>query len=340
MRRRRSALLLRLSGMAGMTFLNPLLCVLAMNFANPSLLAPFSGLTLVWIVLLSERFLGERPSPAQVGGCSLILIGETLVSAFGDHSTDDDVTIDEVLGAYSDPAFLTYLAGMAAWMVALGCIMASSPPSSSSSSRSYSRSSSLHRFAWGASGGSITGLQNFLKDSLTVLKQRGATGTTGWFLPFVSLLSAAMLTALSGLLLLTACMRRYDATYSASAFVGSFVISASLMCLVRYDTLSQLNSLTSLVMYPMGLAVLTVGVGVLVFTAKEEGGGGREGGEGRGRYGPIGDRDERGEDRPSSPPTTRGADGHRDRGNDDGDRPPSSSSPSSDVAAIEIVSAA
>jgi hypothetical protein len=56
------ARVLRGSGMIGMTLLNPLACVLAMNYASPSILAPFSGLTLVWIVLLSNPIIGEQPT--------------------------------------------------------------------------------------------------------------------------------------------------------------------------------------------------------------------------------------------------------------------------------------
>ena len=44
---------LRGCGMFGMSVLNPICCVLAMNYASPSILAPFSGLTLVWVILFS-----------------------------------------------------------------------------------------------------------------------------------------------------------------------------------------------------------------------------------------------------------------------------------------------
>ena len=53
-------------GMFGMAFLNPACGVGAMAFANPSLLAPFSGLTLVWVVLFSKRTTGEEPTQTQV----------------------------------------------------------------------------------------------------------------------------------------------------------------------------------------------------------------------------------------------------------------------------------
>jgi drug/metabolite transporter (DMT)-like permease len=83
--------------MIGMTFLNPLCCVVAMNYASPSILAPFSGLTLVWIVLFAEMMIGERPRRTQVGAAGLIVLGEVVISVFGDHSNDENSTLDDVV---------------------------------------------------------------------------------------------------------------------------------------------------------------------------------------------------------------------------------------------------
>jgi hypothetical protein len=93
---KRWAWVLRFSGMIGMTFLNPFFCVLAMNYASPSILAPFSGLTLVWIVLFSEAMIGEKPSRKQVTAACLIVLGEVIVAIFGDHTNDEGVTVDDV----------------------------------------------------------------------------------------------------------------------------------------------------------------------------------------------------------------------------------------------------
>jgi hypothetical protein len=71
---------------------------------------------------------------------------------------------------------------------------------------------------------------------------------------------------LSGLLLLTACMKRYDVTYTSSMFVGSFVMSASIMSCIHYDTFQHLHGQTiNFIMYPMGLVVLLSGVYVLIW---------------------------------------------------------------------------
>ena len=83
--------------MVGMTFLNPLCGVLAMNFASPSILAPFSGLTLVWIILFSEALIGERPTPMQVMAALMIVLGEVVVALYGDHTNDSGLTVEEVV---------------------------------------------------------------------------------------------------------------------------------------------------------------------------------------------------------------------------------------------------
>jgi hypothetical protein len=126
----------------------------------------------------------------------------------------------------------------------------------------YSQSFTLRRCAWGCSGGAITGAQNFLKDSLTIIKARDAEQKLSLIFYPLSFMAAS--TAFVGLLLLTVCMKRYDATYSAASFVGSFVVSASVMAAVHYNTFAQLNGVLNSVLYPSGIFVLMVGVYLLV----------------------------------------------------------------------------
>jgi len=96
-RRLKWAYTLRGFGMVGMTVFNPLATVTAMNYASPSILAPFSGLTLVWIILFSPLVVGEKASPRQLLACSLILVGEGVVAMFGDHTNDAGRTVTEVV---------------------------------------------------------------------------------------------------------------------------------------------------------------------------------------------------------------------------------------------------
>ena len=106
-RRNLSARCLRYSGMVGMSVLNPICCVLAMNYASPSILAPFSGLTLVWVILFSYPVVGEEPSRSQILAACLILAGEVVVAAFGDHTNDEGVTVEDVVRLRKNPYHFT-----------------------------------------------------------------------------------------------------------------------------------------------------------------------------------------------------------------------------------------
>lgn len=243
--------LLRYIGMIGMTFLNPICCVLAMNYASPSILAPFSGLTLVWIVLLSNIVIGERPRGIQVVAATLIVLGEVVVAIFGDHTNEEGVTVEDVRKSYRQPGMILYFFGVTVWMMIMAYWIRHG--------QGFAR-----RFAWGVAGGSITGLQNFLKDSLTISK---SGEILPWFFPLLLIL--AMSSAFGGLLLLTACMKRYDVTYSSTMFVGSFVISASIMSIIHYETFDNLETVWNCIMYPMGLVILMAGVCILIHETDE-----------------------------------------------------------------------
>jgi len=246
---------LRYSGMFGMSVLNPICCVLAMNYASPSILAPFSGLTLVWVILGSPLVNNERPSSRQILACCLIISGEVVVAIFGDHTNDKNVTIEDLQTSYEKPAFILYFLGLIAYIILMAYWI------------NCSESFTLRRFAWGCSGGAITGAQNFLKDSLTIIKATDPQQKMPLIFYPLSLLAA--ITAFAGLLLLTDCMKRYDATYSAAAFVGSFVVSTSVMAAVHYDTFAQLNGVLNSLLYPFGIILLMAGVYLLVRESSE-----------------------------------------------------------------------
>jgi len=245
------ARLLRLAGMFGMTFVNPAFCVIAMNYASPSILAPFSGLTLVWVIVLSEILIGESPTLLQKVASSLIILGEIMVAIFGDHTNDQGVTLASLEASYKEFSFILYFVGVALWMFLMIYWIRSPTPST------------LQRFAWGSSGGSVTGIaQCFIKDSLVILKKSDSLFHWPWYLPLFVFLAIAF--SFGGLLFLTATMKRYDATYSAAMFVGSFVVSASIMSAAHYHTFENLDTVIEYIMYPAGLITLMIGVYILV----------------------------------------------------------------------------
>jgi len=175
------------------------------------------------------------------------------VACFGDHTNDVNVTEKDVIESYKNPYFLAYFACLVCYLVLLAYWI------------NFSHNPTLRRYAWGSCGGSITGMQNFLKDSLTLYNV--SHGPVIWALPLFIVMAAV--SAFSGLILLTACMKRYDATYSAASFVGSFVVSASIMSAAHYQTFQSLHSLTNYILYPIGLLVLMIGVYILVRESRD-----------------------------------------------------------------------
>eukprot|EP00518_Triparma_eleuthera_P023182 CAMPEP_0197570600 /NCGR_PEP_ID=MMETSP1320-20131121/40985_1 /TAXON_ID=91990 /ORGANISM="Bolidomonas sp., Strain RCC2347" /LENGTH=156 /DNA_ID=CAMNT_0043133041 /DNA_START=86 /DNA_END=553 /DNA_ORIENTATION=+ len=95
-------------GMFGMAIVNPACGVGAMAFANPSLLAPFSGLTLVWVVLFSKRTTGEEPTRTQVVAACTIILGEIVVTLCGDHEDDELLNIDLFNDIYRSSGMVWY----------------------------------------------------------------------------------------------------------------------------------------------------------------------------------------------------------------------------------------
>jgi len=253
--------LLYLSGMVGMSFLNPSCNVMSMKYANPSILAPFSGMTLIWVVMFSGMVVGEHPGHTQKIACALIVAGEVLVGVFGDHTNGEDTRVEDVIASYQEPSFQIFIVLLTLYLLQLVIFI-----------RVFPKDSLLRKFAWGSIGGSITGFQNFLKDALTIFDVTKKQSTYSLAsndndrLPSAFFIFAllAMVTAFIGLLFLSACMKRYDTTYSAAMYVVSFVVSASLMSATHYQTFDHLNGFINYTMYPFGLLTLFMGAFVLV----------------------------------------------------------------------------
>ena len=77
----------------------------------------------------------------------------------------------------------------------------------------------LAKLGWGLSGGLIAGVLLFLKDAMSFIKTEGWLHWELWLL-----VGLAIFVAIYGLVLLTQCMKRYDATFSASRM---YVLSSS-----------------------------------------------------------------------------------------------------------------
>lgn len=245
----RSAARLRYAAFLFISVANPILDIGALAFASPSILAPFSGVSLAWVVLLSDRLVGERPAKTQIAGALLIMVGEVVVALFGDHSSHGgpQTSLAELRDSYFDPPFLRFLFAS----LVLECLLIYT--------MYHSTNQYWTRIAWGVSGGFITGFWNFIKDAITIV-QLG--GSMPWgFLGL--LLVTAFATAGAGMMIMSECMKRYDATYTSGTYAGSLTLAASVVSAMHYRTFSNLEGVHR-VLYPVGLGILMMGVGLLM----------------------------------------------------------------------------
>lgn len=167
------------------------------------------------------------------------------------------IVAQQQYASYRNTHLWVYFTGVALWMAALWFCINRAP------------SAILQRFAWGMAGGSLTGIQCFLKDALTILKV--SNDKRPWKLPWTLyfLTALAIGSSVGGLSILTQCMKRYDATFSNAMNAGSFVVSSGIMSAVHYHTFSNFSSKYSSVMYPTGLAIILVGLWILVRNTHE-----------------------------------------------------------------------
>jgi len=94
----RVALALRWCGLLALSVVGPVLDLLALSHANPSLLAPFAGLSLAWVVLFSQWITGERVEAHQVRASALVGVGLLLTTACGDHvNPNEHATVDDLV---------------------------------------------------------------------------------------------------------------------------------------------------------------------------------------------------------------------------------------------------
>jgi drug/metabolite transporter (DMT)-like permease len=279
---RKAAFRLRAYGVFFMSVVNPFIDIGAYAFASPSILSPFAGVSMAWVVLLSRPLIGETPEPIRVVGACFVMLGEILVAAFGDHSnhngTDpngDMSTLEQVRDSYLEPSMVKFILSVLAITIVLLYWMF------------WGTNPFCKRFAWGVAGGILTGCQNFIKDFITMVQiiLRDGYGDyhqtahwmifmTPWKLPwyFFGMLVAAGAFAGVGLIIFVGCMKRYDATYSAGIEAGSLTLTASLMSALHYHTFANLQQRGgdsssynwSLILYPTGLAILMVGVCLLM----------------------------------------------------------------------------
>ena len=252
--------------------------ILSFGFGESRVVAPFSSLSLVWLILLANPIAGDKPTRVEVAGALVIASGVALIAAFGaDGASDDDddgdtdefgvsggddddklhAVIDEFNANARRPAFVLYLLLQGAFLLAAGATVATSPPERLPV-----------KVCWGALGGVLQGNVYFLKaaSTLAVIDFGGACRiATFWVWTVLFIVIAA-----TGLAVNALAMRFYKATFCVCSFVGWYNVSAAAASASFFGASSLGDDPLGLALYLGGLGFIVGGVVMLIVVSIDE----------------------------------------------------------------------
>lgn len=135
--------------------------ILSFGYGESKVVAPFSSLSLVWLILLANPIAGDKPSHVDIVGSLVIAGGVALVAAFGtgggdgDDDGDDEflwdeddtesqlqTVVSEFNGKAQRPEFVFYLVAQAVFLLVSGVTVATGRPEKL-----------VVKVCWGALGG-------------------------------------------------------------------------------------------------------------------------------------------------------------------------------------------
>ena len=246
--------------------------ILSFGFGNPAIVAPFSSLSLVWLILLANPIAGDKPNLTEVIGALVIASGVAVIAVFGasgnggSDDRDDEFGIDDegsskdrlqdVITAFSSngqrSAFIAYITLQVIFLlIAGGTVYTQSPKNLAA------------KVFWGGLGGVLQGNVYFLKaaSTMAVLDFGGAcTMGSFWILTISFIVIAA-----TGLFINALAMRFYKATFCVCSFVGWYNVSAAAASAAFFGVHDI--STTGLVLYLVGLGLIVGGVILLIFVS-------------------------------------------------------------------------
>jgi len=231
----------------------PVLEVAAYGQAPQTLLAPLSGLDVLWNILLVPHTLGERPSATQMNGCFMLVVGTALTVVGGPH-TELQYTSAVVRDRLVTTSALIYIV-VELFLIGLGAFYVRRRPAGDQ----------RRGLVLGCVAGGIGGNLFCMKAAASLISAYWDKGLLGlldvWTagpMPIIVAFTAGLI-GLSSACLLTMAMREFEATMMVATYEGAFVISG---CASGVAVLGELDSLppSRVLLYTIGVFVVIGGV--------------------------------------------------------------------------------
>lgn len=233
----------------------------AYSFAPLSLLAPLAGVTIMFNLLFSDRILHEHVTLWEIGAASLIIVGATLSTLFGDHQSI----------AYKEEDLQALLVASTPWaaiafflLLGCGCLIFTNGSGPAGASVGYS-------FLYGYFAGQMGCIAGIcLKCFVTLIRYSSESGDNQmgdlftWFF-FVTF----VVCALSQLVVINIGLAKYDYAFFSMVYQTLFIMCGVIGGGIFFQEFDEFDALRWW-MFSIGVFLIITGLLLLGRGQKEE----------------------------------------------------------------------
>ena len=238
-------------GIILITIVNTSLNLAAYAFAAQSLLAAVGSLALLWNLIVTKFFLDEKPSTYDYVGTGISMIGVTVATVFGAHTTKD-YDIDTLIELYTRTLFIIFIVCDILFIFALFF----------ASKRS---DFPFRRLASAALPGVIAGLTALFSKSAVEILKSASTGGKDFQHPVTYLIIvAAIAFAVTQLKFLNRTLRMYNPLVAIPIYNAFMLLFGALSGIIYFEEFKDLGPLDYF-LFPLGVAIM---LGALILFAK------------------------------------------------------------------------
>jgi hypothetical protein len=229
--------------------INPVLDVFSYGLMSQTMKAPLAGMVVIWNVVFAPLIVKEIPTKVDILASAMVFIG-TVCFGFGGPKETPEYTYRQLFDLFTRRPFVIFAVVHGGWVLTLAvCI-------------NLPRVTTIvKQAAFGLAAGSVGGLFFFTKCFATFIIEPEARGAfTHWQGYPISL--GAATTALGGLLIMNAGLKKYSALLIAPMYQGTMVIVGSLSGIAFFDEAHNMSQ-ARILLYFVGVGIILGGIVVL-----------------------------------------------------------------------------
>ncbi|CAE8679935.1 unnamed protein product, partial [Polarella glacialis] len=209
------------TGLALNVIINPICDLAGYSFAPAAVIAPLTGMDIVWNTLVAPWTLNEELTPRRLGSAAIIFVAAT-VSVFFRQQEDVTWTVAYIREVFLTWTTLVYCLCYGIWFLVNSCIWMKRPPGSA-----------LRGFSLGATAGSLAGNMWCTKIVAEEMSRCIGGDCAAWAdgITWV-ILGMAMFFAIANVKYMARGMQQYEALFMVTVFQGSNIVSNSISAIV------------------------------------------------------------------------------------------------------------